>query len=276
MVRRVTIFTDAEREALRQRLLAHKKRYQLSGQSISDQITDITGFAAADDGGRKRVDRFLNANHRQPHDFIAAIATYLEQVAPQSIEESAIGFARLLAQHYDEKADLSPLTGRYQAYLRPAPVRPPPSVLPFGTGTVIDLDRWARPDRYEIAYAIIAMTPLGRSNGLLIADTVTNAAIDPDIDTFPEKPFALSNTGVLVPFGLSAFLMVTRSLMETRLYRLVKMRDDPLTLRGHLTLNGLQNGLSKEKIRQVMWREREMFDPDYEVELIKVAETGED
>ena len=265
MKRRLANFTDEQREELRKRLLAHKERYQLSPQKISDQIAEKTGFPAADEGGRKRVDRFLKATHKQPENFVAAVAEYLNQVAPKDVEESAIAIARFLAQDYDRSADLSPLIGRYQAYLRPTRSAPPPP-LPMGFGTVAFQEKPR--GNFETAYAVIEMTALEKSNALLIADSVSNIAIDPDIDTFPTNPIGLSNTGVLVPFGVLGFLIVSRSLMETRLYRLIKIADDPLTLRGHLTLNGIQAGLKRRRDIQV-------YDPDYEVELVRVADIGQ-
>lgn len=256
-------FTDKERERLRERLHAHAERYGLSPQKISDQIEEKVGFAAAFDGGRKRVDRFLKGTHKQPTDFIAAIATYLDQVAPEGVEQNAIAVAQLISQPQDREADLSALVGRYQAYLRPmrgAPKPPPPR----GIGSV--LSEYVEPPRptFDIAYALVVMTPLERSNALLIADAVTNVAIDPEIDAFPENPVAISNSGVLVPFGTFGFLMVTKSLLETRLYRLAKAADEPFTLQGHLTLNGLQAATRRRHDLQI-------FDPDFEVELVKVA-----
>lgn len=268
MARKTGNFTDKERERLRQRLLAHKDRYGLSPQKISDQIAAKTGFEAAFDGGRKRVERFLKATHKQPEDFIAAVAAYLDDVAPEDVEESAIAFARLLAQPHDKSADLSELVGEYRAYVRPMRNAPPPP-LPAGVGTVIPIEylEQPRPD-FDIGYAIIVMTPIEKTNALLVADAVTNVAIDPAIDSFPETPVAVSNAGVLVPFGFSGFLMATQSIMETRLYRLTKVADDPLTLRGHLTLNSVQATVNRRRDLQV-------FDPDFEVELVKVAGIGE-
>lgn len=268
MARKAANFTEAERDRLRERLLAHKERYDLSPQKISDQIAEKTGFKAALDGGRKRVDRFLKATHKPPEDFIAAVASYLNDVAPEDVEESAIAFARLLAQPHDRNADLSELIGQYRAYVRPMRSAPPPP-LPAGVGTVIPNEylEQPRPD-FDIAYAIIALTPIDKSNALLVADAVTNVAVDPAIDSFPENPVAISNAGVLVPFGFSGFLMATQSIMETRLYRLTKVAHDPLTLQGHLTLNGL-NAATKRR------HDLQVFDPDYEVELVKVAGIGE-
>jgi len=77
MARKTGNFTDKERESLRQRLLAHKERYVLSPQKISDQIAQRVGFHAAIDGGRKRVDRLLKATHKQPEDFMSAVEEYL-------------------------------------------------------------------------------------------------------------------------------------------------------------------------------------------------------
>ena len=245
---------------------AHAARYELSAQKISDQIAKKVGFAAADYGGQRRIARFLNENRKQPEDFIAAIEAYLNQVAPEGVEENAIAVAQLISQPHDQRADLSALVGRYEAYLRPvrsAPNPPPPQ----GVGGV--LPKYLEPERptFDIAYALVVMTPLERSNALLIADAVTNVAIDPKINTFPENPVAISNSGVLVPFGASGFLMVTKSLLETRLYRLTKAADEPFILQGHLTFNGLQAATRRRHDLQI-------FDPDFEVELVKVAEIG--
>jgi hypothetical protein len=263
MARKTANFTDKERERLRERLLTHKDRYGLSPQKISDQIATKTGFEAALDGGRKRVERFLKATHKQPEDFIAAVASYLDEVAPEDVEESAIAFARLLAQPHEKSADLSELAGEYRAYVRPMRNAPRPP-LPAGVGTVIPIEylEQPRPD-FDIAYAIIVMTPIEKANALLVADAVTNVAIAPEIDTFPENPVALSNSGVLVPFGTFDFLMVTKSLFETRLYRLTKVADQPLTLQGHLTFNGMQAATRRRHDLQI-------FDPDFEVELLKI------
>ena len=261
-------FSIEQRNELRERLRAHKERHKISPKTISDQIAAKTGLPTTEQGGGKKVDRFLKAQGEQKDEFIAAVADYLDDVAPKAIEESAVAFARLLTQSQDRRTDLSPLIGRYQAYLRPMRPAPHPP-LPPGFGSVPQ--EYLEPPRgeFETAYAIIEMTPLEDSNALLVADTVSNIAIDPDIDTFPERSAALSSTGVLIPFGFSGFLVATRSLMETRLYRLIKIEDEPLTLRGHLTLNGLQASVKRRMDLQV-------FDPDYEVELVRVADIGEE
>lgn len=119
MARKTKNFTDKERDNLRQRLRAHAARYRLSPQKISDQLVEMTGFATAYDGGRKRVERFLKADKRQTSDFIAAVEKYLNQVASEDVEESAIAVARLFTQADDESADLSGLVGSYEAYLTP-------------------------------------------------------------------------------------------------------------------------------------------------------------
>lgn len=267
MRRNLAKFTDEQREELRQRLLAHKERYGISPQTISNQIVAKTGLSTTKEAGGKRVTRFLKAMGKQQDIFVAAVADYLDDVAPKDIEESAVAFARLLTQSYDRQADLSALVGRYQAYLRPMRPAPPPPLPPGYAGVPYE---YLEPPRgnFETAYAIIEMTPLEKSNALLVADTVSNIAIDPEIDSFPEKTSLLSNTGVLVPFGSLGFLIASRSVMETRLYRLIKIADDPLTLRGHLTLNGVLASVKRRFDLQV-------FDPDHEVELIRVADIGE-
>lgn len=267
MSRRITGFTDEQREELRQRLIAHKQRYEISPQTISMQIAEKTGLSATKEGGGKRVDRFLKGIGKQQDKFVAAVADYLDDVAPKAIEESALAFARLLTQSHDRRADLSELIGRYQAYLRPMRPAPPPP-LPAGFAGAVPEYLESPRGEFETAFTVIEMTALENCNALLVADTVSNIAIDPEIDTFPQKNVALANTGVLVPFGFSGFLIASRSLMETRLYRLIKIADDPLTLRGHLTLNGVQASIKRRSDLQA-------FDPDYEVELVRVADIGE-
>jgi hypothetical protein len=148
--------------------------------------------------------------------------------------------------------------------MRPAP--PPP--LPAGFSGAVPEYLVAPRGEFETAFAIIEMTPMEDSNTLLVADTVSNVAINPEIDTFSQKSAALTNTGVLMPFGQLGFLIASRSIMETRLYRLIKIEDEPLTLRGHLTLSGLQASIKRRNDIQV-------FDHDYEVELVRVADVGE-
>ena len=267
MARRRAKFTDKDRDALRQRLLAHQGRYELSPEKVSDQIIERTGFRSSSEALSKRVRRYLEKSHEPREEFFVALAEYLNQVAPEGIEESAIAFAHLLVQSHERQTDLSALIGRYQTYLRPMRRAPQP---PFPAGYASVPQEYLEPPRpaFEIAYAILEMTPLDQSNALLIADMVTNVTIDPEIDSFPESPLALSNTGVLVPFGSMSFLMATRSIMESRLYRLTQIADDPLTLRGYLTLNGV---LASARRR----RDLQVFDPDYEVELVRVADIGE-
>jgi len=267
MARKTGNFTDKERESLRQRLLAHKERYDLSPQKISDQIADKTGFEAALDGGRKRVDRFLKATHKPPEDFIAAIASYLNEVAPPDIEESAMAIARLLAKPYDGSADLSDLIGRYQTYLRPVRNTSLPYI-PEGVGTVAPQYTQARQHSFDMAYSIIDMTPLEQSNALMVSEYASNIRFDPEIDSFPDNPLALKDTGVLVPSGPTGFLIVIRSLLQTRQYQVHRIADDPLTLRGDLTIEGaspirLQDGGA------------ESSKPEWQAELVKVAGIGD-
>jgi hypothetical protein len=267
MARKTGNFTDEERERLRQRLLAHKDRYDLSPQKISDQIAQKTGFEAALDGGRKRVDRFLKATHKPPEDFIAAVASYLNEVAPPDIEESAMAIARLLAKPYDGNADLSELIGRYQTYLRPVQNIPLPHI-PNGVGTVVPHYAQAPQHSFEMSYSLIEMTLLEQSNALMVSEYASNIRFDPEIDSFPDKPLALKDTGVLVPSGPTGFLIVTRSLLQTRQYQVHQIADDPLFLRGDLRIEGaspirLQDGGAGS------------FKSEWQAELVKVSDIGE-
>ena len=267
MARALHHFTDKERVQLRSRLQAHKDRYGLSPQKLSDQIAERTGFPATYEGGRKRVDRFLKGAHTPPDDFLMAVADYLDQVAPIGIEESAMAIAGFLAQPHDRDADLSELVGRYQSYLRPMRPSLNPK-LPQHTGMVPQQFVQPPSQSFDMAYAIFEMTPLEKSNGLLVAERIVNIGLDEGIAEFSETEIALRDSGVLVPFGNASFLILTRSLMETRLFRLTNFANDPIKLQGHLTLNSL-NAMMKRRL------DLQPFDPDFEVELVKMANTGD-
>jgi hypothetical protein len=265
MARKTGNFTDKERDKLRKRLQAHAERYELSPQKISDQIVEKTGFATAIEGGRKRVERFMKAEKRQTHDFIAAVETYLNQVAPEDVEESAIAVARLFTQAEDVSADLSGLVGKYEAYLKPIK---PASLPPLGfeglPALVQDFPKMPR----RIAFAFITMTPLERSNALLVGEAVINPMVEPEITEFPQSPLAMVNAGVVIPFGRSGFLMITKSANESRFFQLRRPDESTGRFVGFLTING-----SEPKSLRSQFASRE-FDPDYEVELIKVEDNG--
>jgi hypothetical protein len=258
-------FSDKDRARLRERLQAHAERYGLSAQKISDQIVEKTGFATAIEGGRRRVDRFLKAQGRQSHDFIAAAEKYLNQVAPEDVEESAIAVARLFTQSDDEAADLSGLVGSYEVYLKP--IKPASDALSrLGFENLPPLvDDWPKiPPR--LAYARVTMTLLERSNALLVGEAIINAAVEPERTEFPSSPGALVNAGVLMPFGRASFLMVTKSANESRFFQLRRPVEDTGRFVGFLTFNG-----SEPKSLRSQYK-RQVFDPDYEVELIKTEE----
>lgn len=267
MVRKKKIFTDKERENLRQRLRVHAARYRLSPQKISDQLVEIAGFAAAYDGGRKRVERFLKADKRQTSDFVAAVEKYLNQVASEDVEESAIAVARLFTQANDESADLSGLVGSYEAYLKATkPVFLPSLTFPDFPSPAPDFPKIPM----RIAFAHITMTPLELSNALLVGELIINPRIEPAITKFEEGPSALVNAGVIIPFGGGGFLMITKSENESRFCQLKRPDAESGRFVGFLTING-----GDPKSLRAQFAKRD-FDPDYEIELLKVEHLDDD
>ena len=271
MARKTGNFTEKERDKLRERLRAHAERYELKPQKISDQIVEKTGFATAIEGGRKRVERFMKAEKRQTYDFIAAVEKYLNQVAPEDVEESAIAVANLFTQPEDTSADLSGLVGSYEAYLTPHK-SPSPWAGTFIPPTVLDIPAFHFEERripHQIAYALITMTPLGRSNALLVGEAIINSKVEPEIMSFPARPLALISAGIIIPFGRGNFLMVTKSANESRFFQLRRPDTDTGRFVGFLTFNG-----SEQKSMRSQYQ-RQAYDPDYKVELFKVAGIGE-
>jgi hypothetical protein len=110
-------YTDDERERLRRALAEYADALGLSTQKIADAIAVRANYALAIEGGRKRVERFLKGTHRQSDDFIAAVAEYLGSVPPPNVEQSAATLAHFLSRRVPRPIDLTPLIGRYRAWV---------------------------------------------------------------------------------------------------------------------------------------------------------------
>lgn len=109
---------------------------------------------------------------------------------------------------------------------------------------------------------------------MLVSEVITNFNVNPDIDRFPDIEPREQDSGVIVAFGYSdrnvpRYLMATRTVLETRLYRLCKVVDDPLTLRGELNFNGATR-------RPNNATHSDPLHPDYEVELVRIEDAPDD
>lgn len=104
----------------------------------------------------------------------------------------------------------------------------------------------------------------------MASEAVVNPDFDPDIVSFPDTLPPVKDAGIFVPFGFSdreipRYLMTTRSILETRLYRLFRVETEPLTLRGDLHFTG---NIQRSKTMT----HGDPFYPDYEIELVKIEE----
>ena len=109
-------YSDDERERLRRALREYGEAMKLTAQGLADDITKKTKFALDFDAGRKRVSRFLEGKHRQPDDFIDAIARYLGSVPPPLIEQSAATLAHFFTRGAAQAEGIDSLIGRYRVF----------------------------------------------------------------------------------------------------------------------------------------------------------------
>lgn len=265
-------YADEERERLRKALADYAGTLGLKPQGVALKIMKETGYPLDGDAGRKRVARFLDGEHRQTDDFIDAVARYLRCVPPPQIEESAATLAAFFSRPYLRKIDLEPLAGRYRVYVgydRRAAVDE-------RNTQVTTLSDWEfKPQPVaemaeKIAYGIIALKKFAKYDALFVSEAITNLVINPDVKDFPDSRPQAVDAGVMVPFGFSEravprFLIATKSVLESRLYRLYQVDDDPLTLRGELSFNG---GIGRVYTRD----SADPLFPDYEVELVRIEE----
>lgn len=268
-------YSDDERERLRKALADYADTLRLKPQGVALKIMSETGYALDGDAGRKRVARFLDGEHRQTDDFIGAVARYLRSVPPPKIEESAATLADFFARPYLRKIDLAPFIGRYRAYVS----RDRRAATDEGDAQVTTLSDWefkpqpVVPLADKIAYGVVRLRPFEKYNALFVSEAITNLTIDPAVTEFPDNLPQTVDAGVMVPFGFSEravprFLMATRSVLESRLYRLYQVDDDPLTLRGELNFNG---GIGRIYTRDTA----DPLFPDYEIELVRMKDQDE-
>ena len=273
MAREQVYYSDEERERLRRALPKHFEHKKLSYQELAKDISDKVNYGLIGDSGRRRVERFLKNTHRQNDDFIDAIARYLGSVPPPLIEESAATLADFFSRSVRQTHKVEGLIGRYRVYAstdRRAHGHE-------GFRETMTLNQWGefsappvKPMLSKIPYAVIDMKPMPKHDALLVSETIFNFSVDPETDEFPDVLPRKDDAGVIVAFGYSdrqvpRYFMATRTVLEARLYRLYKVSDDPLTLRGELTFNGCIG-------RPENMTHSDPLHPEYQVELVRVAE----
>lgn len=266
-------YSDDERARLRRALAGYAEHFSLSAQQLADRIAETTHYAISLDAGRKRVERFLKGSHRQTDDFIGAVVAYLGSVPPPDIEQSAATLAGFFTRDVRQADDIEKLIGSYRVYAstdRRAHGH-------AGFREVMAMNEWGeftappqKPMISRVPYAVIELKRLSKTKALLVSETIVNFAVNPAVDDFPDIKPDGHDSGVIVAFGYSdrnvpRYLMTTRTVLETRLYRLYKVADDPLTLRGELNFNGAigrpDNATHSNPLH-----------PDYEVELVRIED----
>ena len=270
-------YSDEERERLRRALREYGEAMKLTAQGLADDITKKTKFALNFDAGRKRVSRFLEGKHRQPDDFIDAIARYLGSVPPPLIEQSAATLAHFFTRGVEQAEGIDSLIGRYRVFAstdRRAHGHD-------GFRETMSLNQWGefnappvKPMISRIPYAVIDMKPMPKHEALLVSETIFNFTVDPETEEFPDMLPRNNDAGVIVAFGYSdrevpRYFMATRTVLEVRLFRLYKISDNPLTLRGELSFDG-------DIGRPQNMTHSDPLHPEYEVELVRIDDPSED
>lgn len=267
-----TSYSDDERARLRAALVEHLKHFDLSIRELTDRIEAATGYALTEDAGRKRVERFLKGTHRQKDDFVGAIVAFLGNVPPLGIEESAATLAHFFARPLGRKSEINVLAGRYLVWI--STDRRPEKFLGLREMTTFDGFGFEaeppRPMTAKTAYAVVELRPLAKSNALIVAESIVNLTLDPELRAFPETLPQEHDAGIFVPFGHSErdtprYLMTIKAVLETRFYRLYKADDMPLTLRGDLNFNSSIG-------TPLYMSHSDPLHPDFEVELVRIDE----
>jgi hypothetical protein len=118
-------------------------------------------------------------------------------------------------------------------------------------------------------YAVIEMRSMEKSDALMVSEAIVNPMDDLKLETFPDDLPPLQDAGIIVAFGYSdrnvpSYLMTTRTVLETRPYRLFRAGDDPIALRGELNYAG---GIGRTE----NLTHSDPLHPDYGIELVKIA-----
>ena len=253
-------YTDEQYQRVRAGLLDYQKRYGATAQALADEIASATGYQLTLDGARKRVDRFLKNSHRATDDFVAAVETFLLGVLPIDFEEAAKALALFTLLTHRTEVEPRKLSGLFHGRMRGLLTSQDTPELKGG-----EYRSWHTcASSLPATPLIVTMQPIVKSQALLVeAATGQSDWGAPPPDMTPDKAQRFPDRGVAMNFGLRGLVMITRTFTEVQYFHLDIVEERPLTLHGYARADGLYPPDSP--------RAHIPFNPDYEVELVRIS-----
>jgi hypothetical protein len=157
------------------------------------------------------LQRFIRGTHRTDDAMVRRYRMFLSKVAPPAAsDELGAALAKFLMPALEEHGWQAKFAGEYRTYVEAAKQSGKPK---FSAGCSVVRLKAAENTAYLHA---------------------TEFVIDPEQQDGKESDVSwLGNTGIFTPVGSDQYLMFVRSVLETRVYMLRKVLDNPLTLHGH-------------------------------------------
>lgn len=226
-----SIYSDLQYERLRLRLLAFQRQYSKKPQGIADAIAERTGYAMTREGGRKRVERFLENANRVNDDFVAAVEAFLGDFQLIDYEGAAAMLSKLTRGPGGQptKEDIARFAGVFHGEMT--------GLVTFRE-KVVQVGEDKAPERmWETrtlpgpAYPVFRMTPMSNNAGLFV--WAANTTRKPEEGTVPEDVLNVPSRGIASRFGQDGLMILIRFPGGSLCYNVRIEREEPLTLYGH-------------------------------------------
>ncbi|MHC2633955.1 hypothetical protein ACVME5_006638 [Bradyrhizobium liaoningense] len=221
------VVDEVERKRVRNGLVSYKELHRIGDPELRERM-EYQGIQVA----LRSLQRFIAGTHRTDDIMVRRYAKFLSKVAPPPVEdEFGASLSKFLAAY---PQDITAFAGDYHTFVRARQAKAIGSA-GFTVGcSQVRLSRAA-----DVTFL-----------------RATEFMNDPDEASAKREVSAqvawMGNTGVFAALGGDQYLLMVRSLLETRLYTLRKVSDAPRTLHGYALkpASGFSIAVTLPNIRQ--------------------------
>tara|TARA_R100000935_G_scaffold58898_1_gene99276 strand:- start:2470 stop:3273 length:804 start_codon:yes stop_codon:yes gene_type:complete len=258
-----SIYSDFQYERLRLRLLAFQRKHSKTPQAIANDIVSRTGYAMTYDGGRKRVDRFLQNANRASDDFVAAVEAFLGDFQLIDYESAALALSKLTRgpRGAPSAEDIVRFAGVYHGEMT--------GLVTFAEEEESSEDgsvqrSWQTKTLEGPAFPVFRMAPMHNHAGLFV--WAANALMKPEDGARPEDLQNVPSRGIASRFGRDGLLIVISEPHGSFYYNVRIASDEPFALYG----NGQHFSYDADEPEQT--RPLPPIDPHCEIRMVRIKD----
>lgn len=234
------VYVAADKDRVRQALLRFEEHHEIANRG---KLARLIAKKIERKIPRRTLDRFLKEQFNTDDDFVNYCEMFLNASAPPRPEELVGPALDRFLMHDDERRDEAPaLIGHYHVYCQLQPLGGDVEirsevVAQLGLDTANYL-RWRA--RRFVPYAHFFIEPMQGSFCFALAATVVNpfapwsvpAGLELSEEVPPDDPDSIRQTGILIPVHKHDYLAIVRGWLQTSVFKLKKISDEPVRLVG--------------------------------------------